>query len=130
MMGNIYTDPTDYRVWQDIGRNMRDVKSGKPASLIFNVYNVRLNLRLAGFHSLGDAEAFIQARCNPVEIPSRVYSDICRCGGGGPAWTYAKVKDLIFEQCPKCSNPMRHDVMIELNRPLMENFSLDDFLNL
>ncbi|ASZ72603.1 hypothetical protein NELLIE_31 [Arthrobacter phage Nellie] len=130
MMGNIYTNPEDYRIWQDVSVHMKDIKDGKPTSGKFNVYNVRLNLRLAGFHTQLEAETFIQNRCSPVSVPDRVYPDICRCGGGGPAWNYAKVKDLIFEQCPKCSNPMRHDVMVELNRPFLENFSLDDFLNL
>lgn len=130
MMGNIYTDPDDYRIWQDVSVHMKDMKNGRLPVGNFNVYNVRLNLRLAAFPSQEDAESFIDGRCSPSDIPKRVFPDICRCGGGGPAWIYAKIGDLIFEQCPKCSNPMRHDVMIELNRPFLASFSLDDFLNL
>ncbi|USL89114.1 hypothetical protein SEA_CASSEROLE_32 [Arthrobacter phage Casserole] len=137
MMGNIYTAPSDYRVWPDASVNPRDFKNGTSNNNNVRhwVYNIPLNLRLASFGTSEEAEQFIQRRSQPERIVPVCYVDICRCGGGGPAWDYCSVtlKDervLIFERCPRCKNPMRHDVMVELNRPFLENFSLDDFLNL
>jgi len=128
MMGNIYTAPNDYRIAPDVSYDPKT--KGARIEPHYWVYNIPLNLRLAGFPTLDAAETFVYKRCAPERIASKCYTDICRCGGGGPAWDYVVVEELIFERCPRCKNPMRHDVMIKLNRPFLESFSLDDFLNL
>jgi hypothetical protein len=135
LMSNIYLNPEDYRIAPDLEispsdyhKKMRDGKRVWPVT--YNVYSNPLGIRLASFLSEQEAEAFVQNRCNPTELPAKVYGDICRCGQCGPAWDYVKTGDITFERCASCRMPMRHDVMLALNAPLTKDFNLDDFLEM
>lgn len=133
LMSNIYMAPTDYRYWGDISINSHDYKSGREYSgkvKSWNVYLIPLNIRIAGFQTEEEAKEFVQRRCNPTSERPRVYSDICRCGKCGPAWDYIQHSDLVFERCRNCKMPMRHDVMLAINKPLTKDFDLDDFLSM
>jgi hypothetical protein len=133
LMNNIYTNESDYRAAPDLGFHPKDYgKLYRGGERVFPVtwYVYNPNRRVASFGSEEEAKEFIRKRCNPVEIPSKVYSDICRCGISVLEWEYFKVGELVFERCAKCKNPMRHDVMVELNKELIKDFSLEDFLGL
>lgn len=133
LMVRIYTDRKDYKydqAWVPTkGGYRRDMK-------LWEVVCVSGEPRKLGiFKSPEECEAFIDSRVNPVEVLPRIYSDICRCGvyddnGTAKVWLYHKVGELVFEVCPFCGMPMRHDVMTELNRPLIEDFDLEAFLGL
>lgn len=129
LMSNIFTSPDEYRIAPDKSFNMRDIKTKKREWPVqWWVYNPQR--RLCHFDSKEKAEGFVAARTNPVEIPARAYEDICRCGISVVQWQYCKVGDIVFERCTNCKQPMRHDVMVELNRPLIEDFDLEAFLGL
>jgi hypothetical protein len=135
LMSNIYTNPEDYRIAPDLEISPSDyhkkVKDGKRVWPVqYNVYSVPLGIRLAGFESEEKARAFVSRRSNPTIERPRVYSDICRCGKSGPAWDYISTADIVFERCPVCKMPMRHDVMLAINAPLTKDFNLDDFLEM
>ena len=130
LMSNIYLNPTDYRLAPDVSIDPRASEAEKKWAPHWWVYSVPLNIRLAGFPTEEKAKAFIEKRCNPIEVRSQIYSDICRCGRSGPAWDYIRTNGIVFERCVNCRMPMRYDVMLALNKPLTENFDLDDFLNM
>lgn len=133
LMSNIYLAPTDYRYWGDVSVSPNDYKNGSiPSGNVksWDVYLVPVNIRIAGFQSEAEAQAFIVQRCNPITERPKVYSDICRCGRCGPAWDYIRTGDLVFERCKNCKMPMRHDVMLAINKPLTKDFDLDDFLSM
>lgn len=133
LMSNIFTNESDYRIAPDKSFSMRDYHKVNQNGV--RVYPVTWYVyspinRVAGFPTEELAKKFVERRVNPVEIPAVVYSDICRCGIGVINWQYVKVGDLVFERCLNCRNPMRHNVMTELNRPLIEDFDLEAFLGL
>jgi hypothetical protein len=126
-MSNIRLDRSNYKV--DLAWLPRDhgfTRSQDKWEVLQDVQPHKLGI----FDSREEAEAFIVRRCSPVEERPRIYSDICRCGKCGPAWDYILCADLVFERCTNCKMPMRHDVMLALNKPLMQDFDLDDFLNM
>lgn len=111
---NIFTDPAQYRIHYDgIGY------------LIFNPIYC-----MGKWPSEKAATDFIYRRTHPVEIPARVYADICRCGAMKKDWDYYITNGLVFERCNLCNQPLRHNVMVEINRDLIKNFDLDEFLGL
>lgn len=131
LMVRIYTDPKDYKY----GLAWLPTKGGFSRSQTkWEVLQVPNPRKLVVLNSEDECKSFIQARCNPREVQPKIYSDICRCGvydenGKPKVWDYIRCGELIFERCPNCHLPMRHDVMLELNRPLVEDFDLDAFLN-
>jgi hypothetical protein len=119
LMSNIFTKPEDYRVHFDGARYVVFV-------------NTLYHCNLA---SKERVDTFLKDRLQPVEIPARVYEDICRCPKDIILWRYAVTKlaetdDLIWEVCKKCKMPLRHNVMLEINRGLIEDFDLEAFLGL
>lgn len=112
LMRNIFTNSGDYRVFFDGVRYVVFVDT----------------LYTCNFNSRDDAQLFLDDRLRPVDTPARVYEDICRCPKSILLWHYCKTGDLIFERCKKCRNPLRHDVMLELNRDLIQDFDLEAFL--
>ena len=131
LMNRIYTDQKDYRYAPDISFHPRSYGKGVPP--LWHVYICRdknNQSRIATLSSEEECIKFIDARCNPIETPPRVYPDICRCGISVIKWEYHRTGELIFERCNQCKLPMRHDVMVYLNKPLIEDFSLEDFLGI
>jgi hypothetical protein len=114
LMSNIFTKEEDYRVHFDGARYVVFV-------------NTLYHCNLA---SKERVDEFLNDRLRPVEIPARVYEDICRCPKDIKLWRYAVTDDLIWEVCKKCRNPLRHNVMLEINRGLIEDFDLEAFLGL
>lgn len=135
IMANIYTNESDYRIAPDIeispSEYHKKVKDGKRIWPVqYNVYSVPMGIRIASFRSAEAAEHFVQRRCDPISEGPRVYSDICRCGRCGPAWDYISTAGIVFERCARCKMPMRHDVMLALNKPFTDDFDLDAFLEM
>jgi hypothetical protein len=137
IMANIYINYSEYRIAPDIeispSEYHKKVKDGKRVwPTQYNVYSVPLGIRIASFTDEGKAVEFVAKRCHPQVESARVYPDICRCGRCGPAWDYVRVAttSLIFERCARCKMPMRHDVMLALNKPFTEDFDLDAFLEM
>jgi hypothetical protein len=114
LMRNVFTSPEDYRVHFDGARYVVFVDT----------------LYTCNFHAQTQVDVFLNDRLNPTNTPARVYEDICRCPKSMLLWKYAKTDDLIWQQCKKCRRPLRHDVMLELNRGLIEDFDLEAFLGL
>jgi hypothetical protein len=118
LMSNIFTKPEDYRVHFDGARYVVFVNT---------LYHCNLATQER-------VDTFLNDRLQPVAIPARVYEDICRCPKDIILWKYAVTNtgtdDLIWEVCKKCRNPLRHNVMLEINRGLIEDFDLEAFLGL
>lgn len=114
LMRNIFTAPEDYRVHFDGDRYV---------VFVATLYTCNLS-------SEEIVRQFLEDRLYPTETPARVYEDICRCPKSILLWHYCKTDDLIFERCKKCRSPLRHDVMLELNRGLIEDFDLEAFLGI
>lgn len=112
LMRNVFTSPDDYRVHFDGARYVVFVNTLYTCNLL----------------TQANVDTFLNDRLRPTETPARVYEDICRCPKGILFWKYAKTGDLIWEVCKKCRKPLRHDVMLELNRGLIADFDLDEFL--
>lgn len=130
LMTRIYTKPTDYKfrkAWVYNGKNgyREDPK-------LWEVMLVPEPRKIAFFKSEEECQAFIDSRVNPPVVKPRIYSDICRCGmhqeGEPKVWKYLQCEELIFEVCPWCHLPMRHDVLVELNRSQIQDFDLDAFI--
>jgi hypothetical protein len=135
LMSNIYLSPDDYRIAPNLEISPNDyhkkVKDGKRIWPVqYNVYSVPLGIRLATFSGEESARGFVERRCNPDAEGPRIYPDICRCGRCGPAWDYIRTGEIVFERCDSCKMPMRQDVMLALNKPLTQDFDLDNFLNM
>lgn len=116
-MSNIFTQPEQYRIHFDGVRY-----------IVFDPIKV-----VGNYDNKEAAEKIIYRRTHPVEIPSKVYEDICRCGALKDLWDYhftAENPDFIFELCHRCNKPLRHNVMLELNRKQIEDFDLEAFLGL
>lgn len=114
LMRNIFTCSKDYRVHFDGVR-----------------YVVFVNtLYTCNFPTQEKVDQFLHDRLFPREVPARIYEDICRCPKSILLWHYCWTDDLIFERCKKCCMPLRHDVMLELNRGLIEDFDLEAFLGI
>lgn len=111
---NVFTSNTDYRIHFDGVR-----------------YVVFVNtLYTCNFESRDDVQRFLDDRLKPQETSAKVYEDICRCEKALLKWRHAKTDDLIWAQCKQCGRPLRHDVMLELNRGLIADFDLEAFLGL
>lgn len=114
LMRNIFTAPEDYRVHFDGDRYVVFVAT----------------LYTCNFATSDQVDRYLMDRWFPEDTPARIYEDICRCPKSITLWKYAKTDDLIWEVCKKCRRPLRHDVMLELNRGLIEDFDLEAFLGI
>jgi hypothetical protein len=87
--------------------------------------------RLAGsFSSRDSADGFIRERCEPKEFSAPVFDDICRCGSSIRNWDYVTTDGITYELCRDCKNPLRANIVTDLNKKYLGDFDLDDFLNL
>lgn len=112
---NVFTKPEDYRIHFDGVRY-----------IVFDPKKV-----VGNYETKEAAEKIIYRRTHPVEIPQRVYDDMCRDGALKDDWDYYYTKEnpeFIFERCNKCNKPIRHNAMVELNRTQIEDFDLDAFI--
>lgn len=111
---NIFQSPDDYRVHFDGVRYVVFVNT---------LYTCNLSTQAI-------VDQFLSDRLNIKEIPAKVYEDICRCPKSILLWHHATTDGLIWARCKKCGRPLRHDVMLELNRGLIADFDLEAFLGL
>lgn len=111
---NIFGKPEDYRIHYDGVRY-----------IVFNPISVEGN-----FETEYRANSWIARRCTIRIVPARIYSDICRCGCLKFNWDYYTTDGLKFERCNICNNPIRHNVMLAINRDLLKDFDMDEFLGL
>jgi hypothetical protein len=115
---NIFSSPDDYRVHFDGVRYVVFVNT---------LYTCNLSTQEM-------VDRFLDDRLNIREIPAKVYEDICRCSKSILFWHHAKTKtgtdEITWARCKKCGRPLRHDIMLELNRGLIEDFDLEAFLGL
>lgn len=88
----------------------------------------RYRCTLGRFRSHRSAQAFIEARCAPLEVPPKVYSEICNCLSWKYMIDYKQCKGIIFEQCRNCGNPTKEIFKEPLNKLIFDDFDLDEFL--
>lgn len=114
LTSNIFGKPEDYRIHFDGVRY-----------IVFNPISVEGN-----FPTEYKANSWVARRCTERITAARIYEDMCRCGCLKKDWDYYTTDGLKFERCNLCNNPLRHSVMLEINRDLLADFDLEAFLGL
>lgn len=113
LVSNIFGKPEDYRIHFD--------------GIYYLVFDP---ISYSIFPTEKRAKDWIVRRTTERLVPARIYSDICRCGSLKHNWDYYTTNGLKFERCNLCNNPLRHSVMLEINRDLLADFDLEAFLGL
>ena len=82
------------------------------------------------FRSKESARKFIKSRVEPEEVAPRIYPQICNCLSWEYQFEYRKCGEIIFERCSKCLMPTKHIFRDPLNKLIVDDFDLDEFLGL
>lgn len=82
------------------------------------------------FRSKESALKFIRSRVEPDEVPRKIYPAICACLAWQYMIDYKKCGDIVFEQCRHCGMPTKEIFREPLNKLIVDEFDLDEFLGL
>ncbi len=87
-----------------------------------------LKLNMGRFRSSGAARKFIESRCSPEEVRPKMYNNICDCLFWQYMIDYKQCKDIVFECCRNCGNPTKEIFREPLNKLVLADFDMDEFL--
>lgn len=130
---NVFMFEDEYRIYEQKWQYMGDKNGGYSRHPQGRTYSWDLYLvqgrKIGSFPTLEALEEFLNKRLNPPVVPEKIYTDICRCGCRSVENFYAITNGIVWEYHSLCGNPLRHADMVDLNRPLIKDVDLDDFLN-